>query len=76
MKDNFDNPTRKIVVQSLVLSVLNYGLNIRGATNIIQIERVKKSKILQPKWPSVVLRKETCYSLLKGPEMVESKSPV
>ena len=59
MKDNFDNPTRKIVVQSLVLSVLNYGMNIRGATNITQIERVKKSKILQPKWSLVVLRKVT-----------------
>lgn len=41
MKDNFDKPTRKIVVESLVLSLLNYGMSIWGATNITQVERVQ-----------------------------------
>lgn len=42
MKDNFDKPTRKIVVESLVLSLLNYGMSVWGATNITQVERVQK----------------------------------
>ena len=33
VKDNFDKQTRKIVVESLVFSVLNYCLVIYGKTN-------------------------------------------
>lgn len=42
MKDNFNKLTNIIVVQSLVMSIINYGISIWGATNITQVERVQK----------------------------------
>ena len=42
IKDRFETSTRIILVQSLVLSVLNYCSNIWGMTNKTQIERVQK----------------------------------
>ena len=42
IKDNFNKSTRIIVVQSLVLSIINYGISIWGASNITQVERVQK----------------------------------
>ncbi len=57
MRDNFNKLTNIIVVQSLVMSIINYGISIWGATNITQVERVKKYKILQPKWLSEALQK-------------------
>ena len=41
-KDNFNKPTRIMVVQSLVLSILNYGIGIWGATNSTQVLRIQK----------------------------------
>ncbi len=42
IKDNFNKSTCIIVVQSLVMSIINYGISIWGATNITQAERVQK----------------------------------
>ena len=42
LKDNFNKATRIIVVQSLVMSLINYGISIWGATNSTQVERVQK----------------------------------
>ena len=39
---NFDKPTRKIVVQSLVLSAINYCISIWGTTNTTLLHRVQK----------------------------------
>ncbi len=63
MKDNFNKSTRIIVVQSLVMSIINYGISVWGATNITQVERVQKYKILQPKWLSEALQKVTMLLL-------------
>ena len=40
--DYFNNNTRITVIQSLVLSIINYGISIWGTTNSTQIERVQK----------------------------------
>ncbi len=50
IKDNFNKSARITVVQSLVMSIINYGIRIWGATNITQVERVQKFRILHPKW--------------------------
>ena len=42
MKDRFDQTTRTIVVQSLVLSIINYCLKVWGMTTQQQIERIQK----------------------------------
>ena len=42
IKDNFDKATRVIVIQSLVLSIINYCNTIWGTTNATQIDRVQK----------------------------------
>ena len=42
IKDNFDLSTRKIVVQSLVLSIINYCMKVWGITTSQQLERVQK----------------------------------
>ena len=39
---NFDRTTRKVVVQSLVLSLIHYCIRIRGTTNITLIHKVQK----------------------------------
>ncbi len=39
---NFDRRTRETVVQSLVLSLINYGIRIWGTTNATLIHRVQK----------------------------------
>ena len=39
---NFDTPTRVMLIQSLVLSLINYCSKIWGMTNKQQIERVQK----------------------------------
>ena len=49
IKDNFNKPTGIIVVQSLFMSIINYGISIWGAANITQVERVTKIRILQLK---------------------------
>ncbi len=60
MKNNFNKSTCVTVVQSLVMSIINYGISIWGATNITRVERVqKKYKILRPKWLSETLQKVT-----------------
>ena len=42
MKNYFDNKTRVQIVESLVLSVINYCIKIWGGTNNTQLERVQK----------------------------------
>ena len=42
IKDRFDIHTRTMVVQSIVMSSLNYCLRIWGMTNRMQIEKVQK----------------------------------
>ena len=42
IKDNFNKSTRITVINSLVLSIINYGLNIWGTTNLTQLQRVQK----------------------------------
>ena len=42
VNDRFDSVCRVLVVQSLVLSVLNYCLRVWGSTNKTQMDRVKK----------------------------------
>ena len=42
IKDNFNKSRRIIVVQSLVMSIINYGISIWRATNITQVERMQK----------------------------------
>ena len=42
IKDNFNKNTRIIVIQSLIMSIINYGITIWGSTNSTQIERVQK----------------------------------
>ena len=42
IKDRFDKETRVIIVQSLVLSIINYCLKVWGVTTQQQVERVQK----------------------------------
>ena len=42
IKENFTKDTRIMVVQSLVLSILNYGIMIWGATSQTQLHRAQK----------------------------------
>ncbi len=42
IKDKFDNESRKTVVQSLAISVMNYCLTIYGTTNNTHLHRVQK----------------------------------
>ena len=42
ISDNFDKLTRKIVVETLVLSIINYCIGIWGTTNVTLIHRIQK----------------------------------
>ncbi len=45
IKNNFSKTTRKTVIQSLVLNIINYGIKVWGTTNkthIYQIQRLQK----------------------------------
>ena len=42
VSDSFDSECRVMIVQSLVLSVLNYCLRVWGSTNKTQMDRAKK----------------------------------
>ncbi len=42
VSENFDKPTRKVIVQSLVLSLINYCICIWGSTNNTLIHTVQK----------------------------------
>ncbi len=41
IRDKFDAATRKIVIQSLTLSVVNYCLQVYGTANNTQMRRVQ-----------------------------------
>ena len=42
VKDSFEPSTRKIVVQSLAMSIINYCLKVWGTTNNTQLQRIQK----------------------------------
>ncbi len=42
LRDNFNKNTRIYVIQSLVLSIVNYGTNIWGSTNATQLQRMQR----------------------------------
>ncbi len=42
IKDSFSNKIRTTVIQTLVLSIANYGLPIWGTTNKTQMKRVQQ----------------------------------
>ncbi len=42
IKDNLNKNTRIAVIQSLVLSVISYGIKVWGTTNVTQKQRVQK----------------------------------
>ncbi len=42
IKDNFNRTARITLIQSLVLSIMNYGIKTWGAANTTNINRVKK----------------------------------
>ena len=42
IKEFFSSKARKIVIQTLVLSIINYGMMIWGTTNKSQLKRVQK----------------------------------
>ncbi len=42
LSEDFDKPTRKTVVESLVLSVINYYINIWGNGNKTNLHNVQK----------------------------------
>ena len=42
IKDNFDKPTMKTIVQTLALSIMNYCSTIWGSANDTQLERIQK----------------------------------
>ena len=42
IKNNFNQHTRIMIVQSLVLSIVNYGIKIWGSTNSTQLQRIQK----------------------------------
>ena len=42
LNNSYDSDCRVMVVQSLVLSILNYCLKVWGSTNKTQMDRVKK----------------------------------
>ena len=42
IKDLFSSKARKIVIQTLVLSIMNYGMMVWGTTNKSQLKRVQK----------------------------------
>ncbi len=44
ISDNFDKSTRKIVVQTLVLSIINYCICIWGSINVTLIHRIQKEQ--------------------------------
>ena len=42
IKDYFDRKTRSVIVQSLVLSIMNYCISIWGTTNATQLKHAQK----------------------------------
>ena len=42
IKDNFEDSTRVMIIQSLVLSVINYGIKLWGATNDLYLNKAQK----------------------------------
>ncbi len=42
IKELFSSKVWKIVIQTLVLSIVNYGMTVRGTTNKSQLKRVQK----------------------------------
>ncbi len=49
IRDKFDVAGRKIVVQSLALSGVNYCLQVYGTTNNVQMQRVQKLQNFEAK---------------------------
>ena len=49
VSDRFDPACMAMVVQSLVLTILNYCLSVWGSTNLTQMHRVKKLQNFAPK---------------------------
>ncbi len=44
MKENFSKHIRIVVLQTLVLSIINYGIKIWGSTGVTQLHRVQKEQ--------------------------------
>ena len=42
IKDNFEDSTRIMIIQSLVLSVINYGIKLWGATSDLYLNKAQK----------------------------------
>ncbi len=52
IRNQFSTKARTAVVQTLVLSLINYGMTIWGTTNKTQLKRVQKDiKNFLPRWP-------------------------
>ena len=44
IKGNLDKTTRITVIQSLVLSIINYGIKIWGSTKTAHIQKIQKTQ--------------------------------
>ena len=49
VKENFNKETRITVIQSLVLSIINYGIKIWGTANQTQLDKVQKIQNFEAK---------------------------
>ncbi len=57
IKEFFKKSVRITVVQSLTLSITNYGISVWGATSNTHVERVQKKTKKHSKSPLEVLRR-------------------
>ncbi len=72
IKDNFNKNSRIAVIQSLVLSVISYGIKVWGTTNVTQKQRVQKLQNFAAKVASGgVIRREHPTPYLKDLEWIK-----
>ena len=57
ISDNFDKPTRALIVGSLMLSLMNYCISIWGSTNITLLQNLQKLQNFAAKVATRGLRK-------------------
>ena len=65
IKENFSKRTRIIVLQSLVLSIINYGIKIWGSTSLTHLQRAQKIQNFAAKVALGALKYDHVTPLLK-----------
>ena len=76
VSDNFDQPTRVIVVQSLVLGLINYCIGIWDSTNMTLFQNVQKLQNFAAKVAIQGLEKYDHITHILRLTMVNSKKQI